>query len=189
MPDDSTTRLAKRWQQGDDQVADLLSERYAQRLCDLAESQIGQRLAKRVNPDAIANSVLRTFLRRLRTGQIKIDSSGATWKLLATITRNKIRRQAEYHSAQRRNVRQEVSFEDGAREAATAQDPSVEDVTALVEEIDRLLELLEPQDTEIFRRQLEGESLTEITSAVGCSRWTVRRTLNRIGKQLQQRLQ
>lgn len=189
MPQDSTTRLIQRWQSGDDAMAEALVERYARRLCDLAELEIGRRLARRVTPESIANSVLRTFLRRLKTRQITIDRTGATWTLLATITRNKIRRQAEFHNAQRRDVGREIALSAAGGDEALACEPTTEDVTALMDELDRLLELLEPQDAEILRRQLAGESLAEITAQTGCSRWTVRRTLNRIGRQLQQRLE
>lgn len=188
MPNDSTTRLVKRWQAGDDTVAAELSVRYAQQLCELAESSISRKLARHVNAEAIANSSIRTFLRRIRTKQIKIDHSGATWKLLAKITLNKVRKQAEYHYAKQRDVSREIPLESAVRDDSFAHNPSTEDLTALMDEIDHLLKDLQPQDARILHLILEENSVAEIAEMTDCSRWTVRRTLNRIGTQLKQRL-
>jgi RNA polymerase sigma factor (sigma-70 family) len=187
MDDGSTQRLVNRWKAGDEDAASELSDRYSQRLCDLAEWQIGRRLAKRVDSEAVANSAIRTFLRRLRTRQIRIDRSGVTWNLLAKITRNKVLRQAERHRAQCRDVSREVPL-DNALRAHAAHDPTAEDVAVVIDEFEHLLDKLEPQDAEILRSQIEGVSIMEIAAKMGCSRWTVRRTLNRIGEQLQRRL-
>ncbi len=47
---------------------------------------------------------------------------------------------------------------------------------------------LNDPEPRIFEMALDGYSTVEITAQLGCSRWTVRRTLNRLGEQLARRL-
>lgn len=118
--------LLARWQAGDQAAAEAIYQRYAQRLCALAEKDIGERLARRVGPEDIVQSVFRTFFRRSGDGQFAIDHSGARWRLLVRITANKVLRHAEREGAARRDVKAEVhGTSDGLEPALICHDPTL----------------------------------------------------------------
>ena len=182
--------LLERWRSGDQQAATELHQRYARRLWALAERQIGLQLRQRVGAEDVVQSVFRTFFRRTAAGEFAVDHSGSLWHLLAKITINKVRRQGERHHAGKRDVAKEIHG-DGECLAlqAVAHEPTVEEAAMLVEELESLLVGLESPEPEIVRMGLQGYSSTEIARQLGCSRWTVRRVLDRIGERLEQRLE
>jgi RNA polymerase sigma-70 factor, ECF subfamily len=187
MPDgESAEGLIGRWQSGDALAAEELHRRYAQRLCTLAESQIGQRLQRRVDADDIVQSVFRTFFRRAADGQFLIDHSCSLWNLLVRITINKIRLRAQYHHAGKRDLGVEVYADnEQLTPEAIAREPGPEEAVILTDEIETLLRGLDPAEIEVFQLTLQGYSTPEISERQGRSRWTIRRTLDRIGHQLQ----
>ena len=186
----STKELLEQWQGGDQSAATRLYEHYSQRLCALAEAQIGERLSRRVGADDIVQSVFRTFFRRARNGQFVVDHSSSLWQLLVRITLHRIQRQAERHRAERRNVSSEVDISNVAGlPEALAREPTPDEAAALTSELEAVLAELDWQEAETLRLCLQGHSSPEIAQRVGSSRWTVRRVLDRIGSRLQQRLQ
>ena len=181
--------LLERWRTGDQAAAEQLFLRYSQRLHALAERRISERLARRVGPEDIVQSVFRTFFRRTGEGQFAIDHSGSLWRLLVQITLFKIRGQHQRHHAARRDLSAELQAAPGEQQVeALARDPSPEEAAALNDELEAALAGLEPAEQEMLRLCLQGHSPSEIATQVGCSRWTVRRVLDRIGNRLQRRL-
>jgi len=177
--------VLQRWRSGDQKAAEELYLRYGERLFRLAEREIGERLRRRVGPDDILQSVFATFFRRTAQGEFSIQQSGSLWRLLAQITLNKVRRQAEFHGARRRDVRAEVHLDDGQfSPELLARTPTREDVQVLLGELETLVAELDPAETEIVRLTAEGYSVGEIGAKAGCSRWTVRRVLNRVRERL-----
>ena len=182
--------ILDRWRAGDQAAAAELYRRYDQRLWDLAAGQIGQRLGRRVGPDDIVQSVFRTFFRRTSQGEYAFDHSGALWQLLVRITHNKIYKQAERHHAKRRNVNAEVPLDgDRLSPEAVTHEPTPDEVATLVDEMECLLSGLEAPEPEMVRLAIEGRTASEIAKQVGCSRWTVRRVLDRVGAGLRKRLE
>src|ERR1051326_2345947 len=94
--------------QGDNKAAQLLFDRYVERLHALARRRISQRLASRVDPEDIVQSVFRTFFGRLREGQFQIADQDDLCKLLMRITLHKTLRQVAFHKAGKRNPSAEV---------------------------------------------------------------------------------
>jgi RNA polymerase sigma factor (sigma-70 family) len=181
--------LLQRWRSGDPSAAEALYLRYAERLWTLAEREIGDRLRRRVGADDVLQSVFGTFFRRTAEGQFSIQDSGSLWRLLAQITLNKVRRQAEFHGAGRRSIRAEVHLDDGQLSPELfARAPTREDVNALLGELETLVAELDPSDTDVVRLAAEGYTVGEIGTKVGCSRWTVRRVLNRVRDHLTDRM-
>lgn len=181
--------LIARWRTGDESAAAELHRRYAQRLCDLAERQIGDRLRRRVGADDVVQSVFRTFFRRTEQGEYPLDHSGSLWRLLVKIMMNKIRRQGELHGAARRDVGAEVAVADGEiSPEAVAREPSPEEAVLLLDELECLVAGLKSPEPDIIRLCFEGYSTPEIADQLSCSRWTVRRVLDRFGARLRQRL-
>ena len=188
MPESKSVKgLVDRWQTGDAAAAEELHRRYAQQLWALAEAQIGQRLRRRVDPEDIVQSVFRTFFRRATDGQFVIDHSCSLWHLLVRITINKVRLRAQHHHAGKRDVAIEVyAGDEQLAPEAIAREPGPEEAAALADEIETLLRRLKPPEIEIFRLAMQGHATPDIAERLGRSRWTIRRTLDRIGRQLEE---
>jgi len=184
----SLNAILSRWRAGDQGAASVLYGLYAERLCALAQAQMSPPLARRVGAEDVVQSVFRTFFRRAGEGQFTIDHENELWRLLVHVTLCKIRTLAEHHQAQRRDLRQEAAGEDQRLELAVA-DPTPSEVVALAEELDGAMKGLEESELAVVRRCLEGHAVADIAAEVGCSRWTVRRVLDRVGNRLQERLQ
>lgn len=190
MPhDEPGDLLLQRWRAGDESAAEVIYRRYAERLWTLAESRISQRLGVRVGPEDIVQSVFRTFFRRARNGQFSVEHSGSLWRLLVQITLNKVGQQYRRHGAARRDVAAEAYSLDEAVHLETAtHDPSPADAAILADELEAALADLDDSKAQMFRLSLQGFSTSQIADQMGCSRWTVRRVLDRIGYQLLRRL-
>src|SRR5438876_9981826 len=96
-------QLIDLWRQGDENAARQIVEGYLDRLVILARRHLHQRLAPRIDPEDIVQSVFRTFFTRVKDGQFVFAEQDDLLKLLVRITLNKTLRQIAYHKAAKRN--------------------------------------------------------------------------------------
>src|SRR5579862_676446 len=89
--------LLRRWQGGDQAAAQLLFDRYVERLLALARKRISQRLAGRVDAEDVVQSVFRTFFGRAKAGQFHVNDPDDLCRLLTRITVHKTLRQIAFH--------------------------------------------------------------------------------------------
>ena len=89
--------------------------RYFERLTALARSRLSPRLASRTDPEDVVLSVYRSFFIDARAGRFTLSRGGDLWRLLASITKHKLLRQARHHGADRRSVDLESPL-DGAED-------------------------------------------------------------------------
>lgn len=182
---DATEELLQRWLAGDEQAAEEIYDRYAPRLLELAKGKIDQRLQRRLGEEDIVQSVFRTFFRRVRDGQMRVDHSGTLWHLLVGITMNKARQKARFHRAQKRDFRGEIHGDVSQLAIElTSCLYDADSVDSLLQELSGLLDDLQDRDREIVRLCLLGYSTSDIGQRVHRSRWTVRRVLDRVGNRL-----
>lgn len=178
----SDTELIRRWRIGDHAAAEELYVRYAERLWRLAEREIGTRLRRRVTADDIVESVFRTFFTRTARGEFSIAHSGALGSLLEEITRRKVRRQWNHHTCEMRNVHRETYPDEvGSDLGMFWRLPTEEDAVDFVDALEILMRQLDAREAEIVRLILDDFQINDIAKCVGCSRWTVRRVLDRVG--------
>lgn len=187
---DALEHLLQRCRAGDEKAAGELFSRYSRRLLSLAQRQIGRDLSQRIDADDITQTVFRTFFRRNQAGEIRVDHESRLWRLLVTITLNKVRRRSRDQRAARRDPGVETSL--NALESETlevvSRDPTPEEATTLTELVESAVASLAPDEKSMFRMCLEGFSTTEIADETGVSRWTVRRVLDRIGYLIEDRI-
>jgi DNA-directed RNA polymerase specialized sigma24 family protein len=175
--------LLERWREGDEQAADELFEAYIDGLLAYVRRRMSPALARRLDPEDVVQSVYRSFFSRARDGQYVIERSGDLWRLLLGISFNKLQSQVEHHTAGKRSYRKEShasASEDphiGGYQPA-AGGPTVEEVLAVSEELERLVASLPERHREILDRRLQGESIPDIAAAVGRSERSIRRVLN-----------
>ncbi|MEP3480591.1 MAG: ECF-type sigma factor [Fuerstiella sp.] len=193
MKDDESVELMKQWQAGDEQAAEIMFNRYVNRLVGLARTRLSGQMKRRVEPEDVVMSAYRSFFRKAGDGQFTLGETGDLWKLLAAITMNKVRGQVEFHTAKKRGISAETSVggksEFRVRPEVVADEPSPEDAAAIVEELEAVMQGLDATQRRILELSLQDMSETEISAEVQRSGRTVRRTLLQIRSDLETRLQ
>lgn len=184
--------VVTRLRTGRDSAVAQVVDRYTERLLAVAGRQIGRKLARRIDAEDILQSTYRSFFRRTSKGEYELDSESDLWRLLVTITLNKVRRQAKFHTAARRDMLREHSA--AATSAPAAMNPRhgmekvqppPSEVAVLNEEMELFLGGLRPRDRAIVTLRLEGYSTKEIATQLSRAERSVRRVLHRIHRRLE----
>lgn len=168
---------------GDPDTVQQFWEQYGGPMRRVAERQIANRLKTRVDADDIVQSACRTFFRRIGEGEFELNGTESLWRLLLTITLNKARMQARYHTRDRRNVGREQAIpEAGAFQPS--ESVSFLDTVDFSDLLEHVLGQLDDEQKQILTMTLDGKAQAEIAKALGCSERTVRRMRGRIQEQL-----
>jgi RNA polymerase sigma-70 factor (ECF subfamily) len=187
---DGIEGLMDRLRAGDEGAAAEVFHRFAHRLIALARTQLQAVIGPKEDPEDVVQSVYRSFFRRQREGQFRIDSWDNVWGILTVITVRKCGKRVEYFRAARRDVQREVRLAAGADSGraweAVARDPTPREAAVLAETLERLMRSLEATDREILALHLQGYTTPEISAQVGYAQRTVRRTLETIRSRLRQ---
>jgi RNA polymerase sigma factor (sigma-70 family) len=190
QPNWTSLVLLERFREGDDLAAEALFSRYFERLTSLARSRLSVRLASRTDPEDIVMSVYRSFFVGARMGRFTLSRGGDLWRLLASITKHKLLRQARHHGAERRSVDVETQLapDDDGRFAGRPLDPGPEDAVALADELEWVLAQFDPFVRRVLELRLQGAQLAEIARDTARSERTVRRVLGQVRELLAGRL-
>ncbi len=192
MAEDESQKLLEKYRQGDEAAAEALFLRYVHRLVALARSRLSPKLARRIDAEDVVQSAYRSFFVDAREGKFALRQSGDLWRLLAVITLNKLRGQAEFHTAGKRqlSVEQSVSKHDVCAAAAEAvtREHSPEQEMVVLEEIELLTEGMDETQRRIVELRLQGFQIDEIAADVRRSERTVRRVMEKVRARLDQRL-
>jgi RNA polymerase sigma factor (sigma-70 family) len=167
-------------QDGDEQAAAVLHDRYLLRLMNL----VGQHLSRKFNPrlgaEDVVQSVFRSMFRLTREGRFEFDGENDFWKLLLTMALNKVRNKVRHIEADKRSP---------AREAGPADAPGVEgfavhrfgsplspaEVVEFADTLEYVLQNLTPEEQELIQFRMEGLTQKEIAEKLGIDARTVRR--------------
>lgn len=184
MPDNPESKiLVSRWRAGDQDAAKELFDRYASRLVALARRQISQRLASRVDPEDVVQSVFRSFFSRVKEGKFRIEEQDDLGKLLVRITVHKTLRKVEYHTAGKRDPRMEAVQGEYASDdlmQVLDREPTPEAVVAFLDQLDHFLCQLRPEERQILEMRFQGYSNGEITKKLGIYDRKIRRLIERV---------
>jgi RNA polymerase sigma factor (sigma-70 family) len=149
---------------------------FAARLLELAESNLGDRLGRHVDPQDVVQSAFRTFIRRAKDpgGFIGLAPGTDLWRLLLVITLNKIRKAGNYHRAAKRSISQTVRLADetvvdGRREEL--------DMVILRMTLEEQLDKVEPAKRKMLVMYLSGMSVEEIAESINRAPRTVYRAV------------
>jgi RNA polymerase sigma factor (sigma-70 family) len=187
----SSLVLLERFRDGDDRAAEALFSRYFVRLTSLARSRLSPRLSSRTDPEDVVMSVYRSFFVEVRAGRFALKRAGDLWRLLASITKHKLLRQARHHTADRRSVDVEVPIRQVEERGGLGRErePTAEDAVALADELEWAFSQLDVFARRVLELRLQGAQLAEIVEDTGRSDRTIRRTLGRIRELLAGRLE
>jgi RNA polymerase sigma factor (sigma-70 family) len=182
--------LLEAFRGGDATAAEALFARYFERLTAFARSRLSARLARSTDPEDIVLSVYRSFFIDARAGRFVLARGGDLWRLLASITKHKLLRQARRLGAERRSVHRELPLDlvDEAHFRLRETEPTPEDAVALTDELEHVFSSLNALGRRVMELRLQGAQLREIAADTGRSERTVRRTLGEIRTRLAKRL-
>jgi RNA polymerase sigma factor (sigma-70 family) len=193
MVDNPSLELLARWREGDEQAAQELFHRYAERLVVMARRRISARLGRRVDAEDVVQSACRSFFLRVRDGRLEAQPGGELWNLLTAITIRKISAQVKYHTAGKRSFKREEEVPAGSvclvPVEAVAREPSHEDMLALMEEWEAALHPLPELARQIVTLRLDGLPQAEIARQVHRSERWVRVVLTDFAEKIQKRLE
>jgi RNA polymerase sigma-70 factor (ECF subfamily) len=181
--DPSGRTLLQQWRAGDQNAARQLFDIYVERLVALARRRISQRLASRVDPEDIVQSVFRTFFGRVRAGQFKIEEQDDLCKLLMRITVHKTLRQVAFHKAAKRDPGQETPQGEHSMEMLMElldREPEPDAAVAFCDELEHFLRDQLPKDREILELRLQGYGTDEIAKKLNVSDRSIRRVFERM---------
>lgn len=139
-------------------------------------------LQRRLDPEDAVLSAYRSFFVRARQGKFTLERSGDLWKLLVTITLNKLRRQIAHHRAQKRCInKDEPLTEANLRTIDVNAGPSPLEALAAVDELESFMAKLSALQRRVLELRLQECRWDEIAAATGSkSERTVRRILEEI---------
>jgi RNA polymerase sigma-70 factor (ECF subfamily) len=173
--------LVELWRAGDENAARQLFDAYAERLVALARRRISQRLAGRVDPEDIVQSVFRTFFHRAKEGQFRIEEQDDLCKLLMRITVHKTLRKVSFHMAAKRDLRQEMGH--GQQEQLQKlldREPTALEAVTFLDLLEHFLGRLRPQERQIVEMRLQGCSNDEISEKLGTYDRKIRRVIEHV---------
>jgi DNA-directed RNA polymerase specialized sigma24 family protein len=179
----SVSRWLGPLQQGDPDAARHLWERYFLSLVQLARKRLRQAAPRAADAEDVALSAFDSFCRNAENGRFpELQDRGNLWRVLAVITARKAGHLLRDATRQKRGGAAVNGDEQAALlERVFSREPSPELAAQMTEAYERLLALL-GDDT--LRRvavlRMEGHSVEEVGTLIGCAPRSVKRKLQMI---------
>lgn len=183
MSDDSDFgRVADGLAGGSETAARELMARTYGRIVGLVRARIGRRFLAKVDADSVANSVLKTFVRRHTDDPYALTDWEDLWRLLAEIARHKLSNRLRWHRQLKRNVDGETPLGEHDPAGLTAGP----DAQAVVDDLcDHLLGGFGEAERVVIELSVQGYTVEEIAARVGASGRTVIRVRTKFRKRLE----
>jgi RNA polymerase sigma-70 factor (ECF subfamily) len=174
MATPSDHSLLQRFRHGCQDAATQLYLRYARRLQGLVRAQLSPPLAQRVDVDDLVQSVFGSFFRRASRGYYDVPAGEELWRLFLVIALHKIRNQAAYHQADKRDHRR---TDTGAQISDLCAPDDGAAFAFLQMAIDEALARLPPSHKQLVELRIEGYEIADLAQQTGRSKRTVERLL------------
>ncbi len=186
MADELTLELIRHFRaERDATAADELFRRYSERILRFLKPRLSHRLASRVEPDDVAQSVFNSFFRGVEDGRFTFRHREDVWRLLVQIAVHKLRNQCRHHQTAGRDVGRETA---DVVFATTAREPTPAEAAAVGDELEGCLRRRGPRDRTIVEQFIRGVPYEEIATALAWSQRTVRRVCEQFVTDLRRRL-
>lgn len=173
-----------------DEAARVIWERFCPRLKLLVRRHLDNRILRREDEHDILQSMFASFYQGQAKGQKAPASREELWRLLVRITMCKVVNAANRHTADRRDVRRERGdakndagdrmFPQWMLDHVDRGQPSPEERTLVIEEVQRLLNQLPDELRRIVVWRLEGFTNLEISNMIGLTVRSVEMKLHRV---------
>ena len=182
-------------QRGDESSARKIWEHFVQRLYEAARKKLSTRLARTYDEEDAAQSAFRALCAGVSAGRYPdLSDRTSLWRLLLTITSNKVSNRRRYEHQDQRDIRRTATDSVFSGTGSHCQwigslpgrEPSPEYSAEFVDLCGFLVERLGPELQEIARLKIEGFTDVEIADRLGCSDRTVRRRVELIRRNWQE---
>ncbi len=183
MADQRIEQLLERWRLGDEEAAAEIDRRFRALLCRRVSRWIGEPLRRRFDEEDIVQSTLGSFFRRSRMGEYEIDGPDALWNLLVAKAYYKTKQKVEFHRAQKRDPRREVSADVGDFSPECLESEFAGESLVVLQD---MIEQLSPLQSRVVWLYLDGLNKTEIGERIGRTRFLVATALERATQILRQ---
>jgi RNA polymerase sigma-70 factor (ECF subfamily) len=174
--------LLNLWRAGNQDAARQLFDRYSERLITLARRHISHRLARRIDPEDVVQSVFRTFFRRVQSGELNLYDPERLCALLARITINKALDQVSFHRAAKRDIN--LDADSGSNDLDPVaqvldEEPSPEAVNQFLDQLEHFLSNFSPAERQVLEMRMHGFTVEEIARRHGTYDRKIYRILER----------
>lgn len=187
---DSFNGVSEGLRTSDQRVAQQVCKRFTHRLLSLANRRLEYHVKRKVDADDVVQSVYRSFFRRCLTGDFDIEDWNGLWSLLSRIAVRKCIRHSKRMHAGCRDISRETSIHGETDDAAPFElpdrEPSPDEISAVRETLQLLLEDLPDTKRYIVELRLAGFTVAEVSDRVGRSERSVHRSLEQVRSRLRQ---
>lgn len=194
--DGSVTKWMKEFRDGDQEAAQLLWERYYERLVRFACSKLKGMPRRMADEEDVAIVAFENFLRGVQTGQFpKLEDRNDLWQILVMLGDRKAKdllrrdgRRRKHEVGESAVAKQDVRASDSSSfDQFFGDSPTPETAVEMVENLRRMLDCLDDEGLrEIALLKLEGHTNERISELIGRARRTVDRKLNLIRERWQE---
>jgi DNA-directed RNA polymerase specialized sigma24 family protein/predicted Ser/Thr protein kinase len=177
VTDLNSYELLALFREGDTQAATAIVDRYIDRLLTLARARLGTKLQRRIDAEDVVQSAYRSFFVHAQKNEYALSNSGDLWRLLVSITLNKLYGQVERHTAERRSIDREEAANSSIHRRTTGPEPTLAEFVAVAEQLQLINNRLMPEERHVLTAYLQGDSIETIANATQKSQRTIRRLL------------
>lgn len=169
---------------------------YLPKLIRLAEKNMSCQLRQKMDAEDVGQSVMGSVIRQAREGILQVEQSDDFWRLIMTITLNKVRKKVRHFKTQKRDMsKEQATSPDGPQLAELAVDfrslpdtPSLEDAAALSEVLNQLDMRLDQRCRQVLAARIQNLPQFEIAKQLNVSTKSISRYLKKIETVVQQLL-
>lgn len=169
--------LIDRFRNGEQDAATQLYLRYSARLQSWASAQTSTAYKSRFDEEDVVQSVFRTLFRRVSEGLYDVPPGEELWQLLLVIALNKIRKLANFHRAQKRDIGKTQGSD--ALELVRFSNRSADEnaLHVLQNVLDELFGDMNETHRRVVELRIEGHKTDDIAERTGRSSRTIERVL------------
>lgn len=177
--DDAVTIWLNQLQAGNAAAARPLWGKYFHRLVGLARTRLRSCPRRAVDEEDLALSAFESFCRNAEAGRFPdLTDRDSLWRLLATFTLRKVAHHVRDLGRLKRNGEMIQAASIAPLEGIMGREPDPALVAEVTEECERLLSALgDPILRRVAILRVEGHTVEEIATAIGCASRSVKRKL------------
>ena len=180
--------LVARCREGDENAANELYRRYCDQLLRIVGNHLSAKYAAKFDPEDVLQTAFRTMFRRLEKGEFQFDTDEDVWKLMVTISLNKLRRQIRSLNTQQNNISLERTISEELANQL-CEKPTIQEVVEFSEMLEKLFRFLTEDQRNAILLRMSGCNQIEIAERLEVSDRTVRRMWKRIQRSVTDLLQ
>lgn len=171
--------LLEAWRNGDHRAAEVIFDRYQARLLRLVSGKLNERLRKRLDPEDLVLSIMRSAFRKTAASDEGFKDETGFWKWLTSVALNKTSNRIKREMCGKRDFRKDEGA-DSVLGDRILHEPTADDVANVAELLEKILANLDDVQGKILLAKLDGYSHEEIAKELGVSTKTIQRNGHKI---------